>query len=173
MFQWDSYVHLSSWGRVCWCMQQKQFSHSIDYCRRLCLQIRAAHPPNTQRDATGKSVCIRLLLAGFVCECKTQFSQQDKRQKSNVQDHVQTKNLQIKPAHPPSTQGATNGQSVCTNLLRGGFVCAWKTILLSKTGDKKMQKILARELWKLNLRQPMRRFRCIPLDHHLALPYYC
>ena len=32
LFQWDSCMHLSSCGRVCWCME-KQVSHQIDYSR--------------------------------------------------------------------------------------------------------------------------------------------
>ena len=62
------------------------------------------------------------------------------------------------------------GSLVCTDLLLAGFVCAWKTNFLSKTGDKKCKKKSVREL---NPCQTICESRYIPLVHHLALPYYC
>ena len=77
MFPWDSCVHLSSCGRVCWCMQQ-QFSHQIDYCRTALVADQSCTP--TQHTVRCKwEVCVHSSSSGKFClYMEHQFSQQDK-----------------------------------------------------------------------------------------------
>ena len=55
-------------------------------------------------------------------------------------------------------------------ILLHGFVCAWKTNFLSKTGDKKCKEIPVRKQWELNPCQLFCMSGCIPPP---CVAYYC
>ena len=65
MFQWDSCVHLSSCGRVCWCMQQ-QFPHQMDYCRTALFADQSwTHTQHTVR--CNWEVCVHSSSSSALC----------------------------------------------------------------------------------------------------------